>query len=74
MQVFLMIGRGMGVAAIARELSLSVKTIETHRENIKRKLRLTSAPELLWAARNWLQGKSQESATGSAPEAPHAHS
>jgi two-component system nitrate/nitrite response regulator NarL len=57
MQVFLMIGRGMGVAAIARELHLSAKTVETHRENIKRKLRLSGAPELLWAARSWLQGR-----------------
>lgn len=53
MQVFLMIGRGLSVAAIARELNLSVKTVETHRDHIKRKLGIASASDLLWMARRW---------------------
>jgi len=47
LEVFQLIGRGMSTRAIADALFLSVKTIETHREHIKRKLGLTSAPELL---------------------------
>lgn len=56
MQIFLMIGRGLGKSVIARELNLSVKTVETHGENIKRKLNLANASEVSWAARRWHQG------------------
>ena len=46
LQVFRSIGQGMGIREIAGELYLSVKTIEAHREHIKRKLGLASSAEL----------------------------
>ena len=42
-QTFQGIGHGQGTQQIARELGVSVKTVETHRESIKRKLGLGSA-------------------------------
>jgi DNA-binding CsgD family transcriptional regulator len=41
-----MIGQGKTSAAIAEDLFLSSHTIDTHRENIKRKLGLKNASEL----------------------------
>jgi DNA-binding NarL/FixJ family response regulator len=49
-EVFRLIGRGVGPSEIARKLGVSVKTVETHREHIKRKLRLGSGHELVRAA------------------------
>jgi DNA-binding NarL/FixJ family response regulator len=47
MHVFHLIGSGLGTKKIAHSLKLSVKTIETHRENIKRKLGLSSGRQLV---------------------------
>jgi DNA-binding CsgD family transcriptional regulator len=41
-----MIGKGQTSGAIANDLFLSSHTIDTHRENIKRKLGLKNAAEL----------------------------
>lgn len=46
LQVFRLLGQGMGTRDIARELSISVKTIETHRQRIREKLRLANGSEL----------------------------
>jgi DNA-binding NarL/FixJ family response regulator len=54
MHIFQLIGSGLGTKKIAYALNLSVKTIETHRENIKRKLRLRSGAELTERATAWL--------------------
>jgi len=51
--VFGLIGHGMGPSKIAELLHLSVKTIETHRENIKKKLNLRSGSELTRCALQW---------------------
>ena len=42
-QIFRLLGHGHGTQAIATELHLSVKTIETHRGRIMAKLRLANA-------------------------------
>src|SRR5215471_19385742 len=42
MHIFHLLGSGLGTKKIAHALNLSVKTIETHRENIKHKLGLNS--------------------------------
>ena len=55
LQVFELIGRGLGTRQIAESLHLSVKTIESHRENIKGKLKLTSAAELMQHAIHWVE-------------------
>jgi DNA-binding NarL/FixJ family response regulator len=53
LEVFWLIGQGRSTAEIAKQLNLSVKTVETHREKIKRKLGLTSAGELMRHAVQW---------------------
>ncbi len=55
--VFLRIGRGQGATLMANELGISVKTVETHRESIKRKLRLGTAHALSNAALAWRRGE-----------------
>lgn len=54
LQVFRLIGVGLATRQIALELRLSVKTIETYRENLKVKLRLADASALLQAAKRWV--------------------
>jgi len=49
-EIFRLIGRGVGPGEIATRLGLSVKTVESHRENIKQKLNLPNGRELLRAA------------------------
>ncbi|MEA3367308.1 MAG: response regulator transcription factor, partial [Planctomycetota bacterium] len=58
LEVFEMIGQGLATREIADRLHLSVKTVDTHRENIKRKLNLSSATELYRHAFLWAQQKS----------------
>lgn len=57
LEVFQMIGRGLTTREIADKLHLSVKTIEAHRQNIKDKLGLANANELIRNAVQWLQGQ-----------------
>ncbi len=54
-EVFEMIGQGTQTRKIAEDLHLSIKTIEAHREHIKKKLDLGSATELLKYAVQWVQ-------------------
>ena len=51
-EVLLMMGKGHSTASIAQELSLSVKTVETHQAHIKEKLGLSSIRELIQFAVN----------------------
>ena len=53
LQIFEFIGQGLGTAGIADKLHLSIKTIETHRANIKKKLGLDSSTELTRRALQW---------------------
>jgi len=55
LQVFEMIGQGHGTRNIADALHLSAKTIESHRERIKKKLKFANASELLQHAIQWVQ-------------------
>ena len=54
LQVFDLIGRGVNTKQIAARLALSVKTVESHRENIKTKLGLANAIELTREAVQWV--------------------
>lgn len=54
LEVFRMIAEGLTSSQIADKLLLSTHTIDTHRENIKRKLGISSAPELTRYAVTWL--------------------
>ncbi len=55
LQVFELVGRGISTRQLAQKLHLSIKTVESHRENIKRKLKLDNATELLQHAVKWVQ-------------------
>ena len=54
LEIFQLIGQGEGVRDIADRLSVSVKTVEAHREHIKSKLDIRSAPELVRYATQWM--------------------
>jgi DNA-binding NarL/FixJ family response regulator len=54
LQVFEMVGRGLSTKQISRELSVSHKTVETHREKIKSKLNLKNSTELSRHATQWV--------------------
>ncbi len=54
-QVFQLLGQGFATQKIARSLHLSVSTVDSHRGNIKKKLKLKNAIELLQHATNWTQ-------------------
>jgi DNA-binding NarL/FixJ family response regulator len=53
LHVLHLLGIGRSTREIAAELKLSFKTVETHRENIKRKLGLPGATALIHYATNW---------------------
>jgi DNA-binding CsgD family transcriptional regulator len=55
LQVFRWIGLGRSTRQIAETLHLSIKTVESHREHIKQKLRLESATELSHRAIRWVE-------------------
>ena len=55
MHIFQLLGSGLGTKQIAASLDLSVKTVESHRENIKHKLRLRSSGEVRERATKWVE-------------------
>jgi DNA-binding CsgD family transcriptional regulator len=56
LEIFHLIAAARPNREIAQALGMSVKTVETHKENIKIKLGATSAAELAERARVWLVG------------------
>ena len=57
LEVFECIGQGLTTRQISTRLNRSVKTVESHRANIKRKLKLQNATELLQYAVQWVQSE-----------------
>ena len=55
LEVFQLIGQGYGTRVIAEMLELSIKTIESYRANLKQKLNLKNASELVQYAVKWTQ-------------------
>jgi DNA-binding NarL/FixJ family response regulator len=53
-EVFDLIGKGNKTGEIAERLNLSVKTIETYKENIKKKLELKNSSELAQYSIKWI--------------------
>ena len=53
LEVLQLMGRGLSTVQVADKLCLSVKTIETYRENLKQKLNLANGQELLRYAIEW---------------------
>jgi DNA-binding NarL/FixJ family response regulator len=54
LEIFVKIGEGLTSREIAEQLTLSVKTVETHRAHIKRKLQIHAAHELQQRATDWV--------------------
>jgi DNA-binding NarL/FixJ family response regulator len=57
LEVFQLIGQGHGTRQIAKELHLSVKTIESYRAHLKQKLELKNGTELVQHAIQWVQSE-----------------
>jgi len=53
--IFSLLGSGLGNSQIAHTLNLSVKTIESHRENIKHKLDLSCSRDLVACAKKYVE-------------------
>jgi DNA-binding NarL/FixJ family response regulator len=58
LEVFQWIGQGFSTRQIAEKLHLSVKTIESYREQLKHKLQLKSGAELVQHAIQWSKSES----------------
>lgn len=67
MHIFQLLGSGLGTRDIAQLLDLSGKTIESHRENIKHKLHLSSGAQLRELAAKWVQRASGVPKSGKLP-------
>ena len=59
LEVFRLLGQGLSTRAIAEKWHRSVKTVETYRANIKRKLDLESSAALVREAVEWQSQKSR---------------
>jgi DNA-binding NarL/FixJ family response regulator len=70
LQVLSLIGRGMSSREAAEALGLSVKTVETHRQSLKRKLNLATNAQLLQYAINWYASRSRPAAEAAPPPDP----
>jgi DNA-binding NarL/FixJ family response regulator len=53
-EVFQLLGQGLATAEISERLSLSRKTVDSHRLHIKEKLQMHSLPELMRFAVRWV--------------------
>lgn len=58
-EVFQLIGQGKGTRDIAEQLHLSVKTVEVHRANIKGKLQIKTATDLVRTAVRWADSEAK---------------
>ncbi len=72
LQVLLLLGTGMSTRKIAAQLNLSIKTVETYREHLKRKLDLPGATELIHFATHWVEHYAQGRARTAPPESQPA--
>src|ERR1700688_689179 len=57
LQILHLIGRGMSTRETANSLTLSIKTVESHRQRIKTKLNLHTGTQLVQFAINWFTGQ-----------------
>jgi DNA-binding NarL/FixJ family response regulator len=58
-EVFQLIGQGLTTKAIAKQLGLSPKTVDVHREHIKEKLEIGDATSLIRHAVRWVETQNQ---------------
>jgi DNA-binding NarL/FixJ family response regulator len=62
LQVLNLVGRGVSSRDIASDLGLSVKTVESHRQSLKRKLGLETNAQLLQFAISWFNSAARRRA------------
>jgi DNA-binding NarL/FixJ family response regulator len=55
LHVLALVGRGLGTRAIAEELHISIKTVESYRARLKEKMNLRSGTELVRFAVRWVE-------------------
>ena len=55
LQVFRLLGGGLGSAEVAADLGLNIKTVGTYRERLKTKLRIATAADLQEAAKEFVR-------------------
>ena len=68
LEVFRMLGTGIGARQIAKELNLTVATINSFRSRIKEKLQLKTSTELLLQANNWVREQAGQNTPSSLKE------
>jgi DNA-binding NarL/FixJ family response regulator len=56
-EIFRLIGEGLSTRDIAKKLHVSSKTVEVHRVNMKEKLGVSTAPELIRYAVRWIEAQ-----------------
>jgi DNA-binding NarL/FixJ family response regulator len=59
LEVLALLGEGLGSKDVAQQLHLSQKTVDSHRTHMKEKLGLSSAPELIRFACEWVSSQKQ---------------
>ncbi len=59
LEVFQLLGRGIGTRQIAEELRVGIKTVESYRARIKEKLQLADGNQLLQHAIQWVQNSNR---------------
>jgi DNA-binding NarL/FixJ family response regulator len=59
LEVFRLIGKGIGRKEIGESLHVGIKTVGTYREKIKVKLGIRSSPELVRRAVEWVQSQGE---------------
>ncbi len=55
LSIFCALGKGRDRSEIASDLDISIKTVETHRANIKNKLNIGRSVDLVQVARRWME-------------------
>jgi DNA-binding NarL/FixJ family response regulator len=70
LQVLQMIGRGLSTREMADSLSLSIKTVESHRQRIKSKLGLATGAQLVQFASSWVAGPQSRGRADSSAATP----
>jgi len=61
LEIFELIGRGLTTREIADKLTLSIKTVETHRSHIRQKLRAETTASVTHRAVRWVETECQGS-------------
>jgi DNA-binding NarL/FixJ family response regulator len=59
-EIFQLIGKGFSTVQMAAQLHISPKTVEVHRVNLKSKLKVKTAPELLRFSVRWSESQNTD--------------